>query len=107
MKSKNILEIFEANQQYKTCNIEFEPFGGAEDGVDFRPVLDMKEQNIQLRQKLETLIAFIKGEWQNCVALIKIGTRKKVLQLKAFAIDLTKLKQSFKKRIRGLFIARY
>lgn len=72
MKSKNILEIFEANQQYKTCNIEFEPFGGAEDGVDFRPVLDMKEQNIQLRQKLETLIAFIKGEWQDCETICNI-----------------------------------
>lgn len=72
MNGKNILEIFEENQQYETCNIEFEPFGGAEDGVDFRPVLEMQKENIQLRKNLETLIAFTKGEWQDCETICSI-----------------------------------
>ena len=72
MNKKNIFKIFEENQEYEKCNIEFEPLGGAEDGVDFRPVLDMQNQNILLRKKLETLIAFIKGEWQDCETICNI-----------------------------------
>ena len=72
MNKKNIFKIFEENQEYETCNIEFEPLGGAEDGVDFRPVLDMQNQNIRLREKLEILIAFTKGEWQDCETICNI-----------------------------------
>ena len=72
MDKKNIFQIFAENQEYKNCNIEFEPFGGAEDGVDFRPVLDMQKENIQIRKNLETLIAFIKGEWQDCDLICNI-----------------------------------
>ena len=72
MNKKNIFKIFEENQEYETCNIEFEPLGGAEDGVDFRPVLDMQNQNIRLREKLEILIAFTNGEWQDCETICNI-----------------------------------
>ena len=73
MGKKNIIQIFEENQQYATCNIEFEPFGEAEDGVDFHPALEMQKENSQLREKLDTLIAFIKGEWQDSNTICSIS----------------------------------
>ena len=60
MNNKNnqqdIFELLRENSGYENCNIEFEPMGGACDGVDFHPVLEMEEQINAIRD-------LFKGEW--------------------------------------------
>lgn len=52
----NILELFEQNKKYETCNIEFEPWGSSHVTVDFHPVVEIQEQLSALRR-------FINSEW--------------------------------------------
>ena len=39
--------LFEENKQYKSCNIEFDPWGSAYDGLKFRSIEEFKAKIIK------------------------------------------------------------
>ena len=39
--------LFEENKQYKTCNIEFDPWGGAYDGFKFKSIEEARKETAE------------------------------------------------------------
>lgn len=55
-KKIDIFDLLRQNEQYESCNIEFNHWGGAYDAVDFHPVLETQDQINAIRD-------LFKGEW--------------------------------------------